>query len=94
LRILQLLQLEDRLRLITQHFMVLPAIVRDTDLGVVMPRNIALGFAQEGGYAIIEPEFPLRDFTVSLHWSKRFASDSANQWLRDLMVRLFSSPQG
>jgi hypothetical protein len=27
----------------------------------------------------IQPEFPRRDFTVSLHWSKRFASDSANQ---------------
>ena len=90
LRILQLLQLEDRLRLVTQHFMVLPAIVRATDLGVVMPRNIALGFAREGGYAIVEPDFPLRDFSVSLHWSKRFESDPANQWLRDLMVRLFS----
>jgi DNA-binding transcriptional LysR family regulator len=90
LRILELLQLEDRLRLVTEHFMVLPAIVRATDLGVVMPRNIALGFAIEGGYAIIEPELPLRDFTVSLHWSKRFESDPANQWLRELMVKLFS----
>ena len=44
LRILQLLHLEDRLRLTTEHFMVLPAIVRATDLAVVMPRNIARGF--------------------------------------------------
>ena len=91
LRILQLLQLEDRLRLTTEHFMVLPAIVRATDLGVVMPRNIALGFAESGGYAIIEPPFPLRDFTVSLHWSKRFESDPGNQWLREVMLGLFAA---
>jgi DNA-binding transcriptional LysR family regulator len=90
LRILQLLNLEDRLRLTTEHFMVLPAIVRATDLAVVMPRNIARGFAQEGGYAIVEPPFPLRDFTVSLHWSKRFEADPGNRWLRGVITELFS----
>jgi DNA-binding transcriptional LysR family regulator len=90
LRILQLLQLEDRLRLTTEHFMVLPAIVRATDLAVVMPRNIAQIFAAAGGYAIIEPPFPLRDFTVSLHWSKRFEADPGNRWLRQTIVDLFA----
>jgi DNA-binding transcriptional LysR family regulator len=87
LRILQVLKLEDRLRLTTEHFMVLPSIVKATDLAVVMPRNIARGF--EGGYAIVEPEFPLRDFTVSLHWSKRFEADPGNRWLRAVIERLF-----
>jgi DNA-binding transcriptional LysR family regulator len=89
LRILQLLNLEDRLRLTTEHFMVLPSIVRATDLAVVMPRNIALGFAEGGGYAIVEPPFPLRDFAVSLHWSKRFESDPGNRWLRQAIVSLY-----
>lgn len=88
LRILQLSQLEDRLRLTTEHFMVLPGIVRATDLAVVMPRNIARGFARDGGYAIVEPDFPLRDFTVSLHWSKRFEAEAGNQWLRQLILGL------
>lgn len=90
LRILELMQLEDRLRLTTEHFMVLPSIVKGTDLGVVMPRNIAQIFAAAGGYAIIEPPFPLRDFTVSLHWSKRFESDPGNRWLRQTIVDLFA----
>lgn len=90
LRILQLLQLEDRLRLGTEHFMVLPAIVKATDLAVVMPRNIAKIFAAAGGYALIEPPFPLRDFTVSLHWSRRFETDPGNQWLRQTIVALFA----
>jgi DNA-binding transcriptional LysR family regulator len=86
LRILQLSQLESRLRLTTEHFMVLPGIVRATDLAVVMPRNIARGFARDGSYAIVEPDFPLRDFTVSLHWSKRFEAEPGNQWLRKLIL--------
>ncbi len=90
LRIVQELQLEDRLRLVTEHFMVLPSIVKGTDLAAVMPRNIALGF--EGGYAIIEPAFPLRDFTVSLHWSKRFEAEAGNRWLRELILGLFRAP--
>jgi DNA-binding transcriptional LysR family regulator len=87
LRIVQQSQLEDRLRLVTEHFMVLPAIVRATDLAAVMPRNIARGF--EGGYAIVEPAFAERDFEVALHWSRRFEADPGNRWLRGLVEELF-----
>ncbi|HZH05915.1 MAG TPA: LysR substrate-binding domain-containing protein [Lautropia sp.] len=89
LRILQLLKLEDRLRLTAEHFLALPSIVRATDLAVVMPHQIALGFAAEGGYAIVAPALPLRDFAVSLHWSRRFESDPGNRWLRQQIVALF-----
>lgn len=87
LRIVQELQLEGRLRLVTEHFLVLPSIVRATDLAAVMPRNIARGF--EGGYAIVEPDFPQRDFTVALHWSRRFEADPGNRWLRGVVEGLF-----
>jgi DNA-binding transcriptional LysR family regulator len=87
LRIVQQARLEDRLRLVTEHFLVLPAIVRATDLAAILPRNIARGF--QGGYAIVEPPFPQRDFTVSLHWSRRFEADAGNRWLRDLIEDLF-----
>ncbi|OWT64126.1 LysR family transcriptional regulator [Candidimonas nitroreducens] len=91
LRILQVLNLEDRLRLTTEHFMALPAVIKASDLAVVMPRNIARSFAAEGGYTILEPEFPLRDFDVSLHWSRRYEADPGNRWLRELIVELFGS---
>lgn len=87
LRIVQELQLEDRLRLVTEHFMVLPSIVRGTDLAAIMPRNIAQGFGD--AYAIVEPPFPQREFTVSLHWSRRFEGDAGNRWLRALIDELF-----
>lgn len=87
LRIVQQLQLESRLRLVTEHFMVLPSIVRETDLAAVMPLNIAQGF--EGGYAIVQPDFPQREFVVSLHWSRRFEADAGNRWLRGVVEGLF-----
>ncbi|MFD0668889.1 LysR family transcriptional regulator [Ramlibacter sp. MAHUQ-53] len=87
LRILQLLKLEDRLRLVTEHFLALPSIVRQTDLAAIVPRNIARGFGE--GFVLVEPEFPLRDFTVSLHWSRRFEADPGHRWLRGLVGGLF-----
>jgi DNA-binding transcriptional LysR family regulator len=87
LRIVEQQRLQDRLRLVTEHFLVLPSIVAATDLAAIMPRNIARGF--EGGYAIVEPQFPQRDFAVSLHWSRRFEQDAGNRWLRALIVALF-----
>lgn len=86
LRIVQQCRLEERLRLVTEHFLVLPAIVRATDLAAILPRNIARGFQ---GYAIVEPPFPQRDFTVSLHWSRRFEADPGNRWLRAIIEELF-----
>jgi DNA-binding transcriptional LysR family regulator len=87
LRIVQQMRLEDRLRLVTEHFLVLPSIVLATDLAAIMPRNIARGFS--GGHAIVEPQFPQRDFVVSLHWSRRFEADAGNRWLRGLIEELF-----
>jgi DNA-binding transcriptional LysR family regulator len=86
LRIVAQCKLEQRLRLVTEHFLVLPAIVHATDLAGILPRNIARGFQ---GYAIVEPPFPQREFTVSLHWSRRFEADPGNRWLRALIEELF-----
>lgn len=87
LRILQMTKLQERLRLVTEHFMVLPAIVRATDLAAVMPRNIARNFCDT--CAVVEPDFPLCDFTVSLYWSRRFEPDPGLAWLRRAIETLF-----
>lgn len=91
LRILQALRLEDRLRLTASHFLALPAIVRSTELAAVLPLEIAQGFAADGGYTVIEPRLPQRDFSVALHWSHRFEHDPAQAWLRGLVARLFKA---
>lgn len=89
LRIVQHLGLTQRL--VSAHFLALPAIVRHTDLGVVMPRAIAQGFvAAGGGFAIVEAGLPKSEFTVSLHWSERLQNDPAQRWMRHLLIELFS----
>lgn len=91
LRILERMHWQHRLRLTVSHFLSLPGIVRSSDLAVLMPRNFAQGFAEAGTLALIEPELPLRDFTVSMHWSARFDKDPGLQWLRGTVSRLFST---
>lgn len=89
LRALQMLRLEHQVRLFTSNFLALPAIVRSTDLGVLMPREIALGFEPRESFCLLEPDLPLRDFTVSLHWSRRLQHLPMHQWLRSLVIDLF-----
>jgi DNA-binding transcriptional LysR family regulator len=89
LRILEALDLQQRVRLAASHFLALPAIVRDTNLAVLMPGLIARDLAAAGHHAVIEPRLPRQAFTVSLHWSRRQRADPALLWFRDLVKELF-----
>lgn len=93
LRMLKLLGMENRLRLVTQHFMTLPAIIRATNLCAVVPRSTARIFNRHHEFALIEPEdLPLRNFTVSLYWSRRFDEDVGVMWFKQLARKLFAQP--
>ena len=89
LRILRTLDLQQRVRLSAAHFMAVPTIVRQTDLGVIMPAEIAETFMRQGGYVMLQADLPESAFDVSLHWSWRFAQEPANQWLRALVSAVF-----
>src|SRR5215831_883794 len=93
LRILQDLGLDERLRLTAAHLLAMPAIVKTTDLAVLMPQSIAHRIAEAGDHAVVEPAMPHNEITVSLYWSKRFESDPAHAWMRQLLVRLFRTRQ-
>ncbi|MEG0149917.1 MAG: LysR family transcriptional regulator [Comamonas sp.] len=89
LRILQALDLQQQIRLSAAHFMAVPSIVRQTDLAVIMPAEIADTFERQGGYAVVQADLPASAFDVSLHWSWRFVQEPANQWLRSLVLEVF-----
>ncbi len=89
LRILRMLRLESRVRLTAAHFLAVPAIVRQTDLGVLMPLEIARDFVARGGYTLLDAALPAQRFTVSLHWSSRYESDPMLRWARALILELF-----
>jgi len=96
LRMLKLLGLEHRLRLVSQHFMTLPSIIRATNLCAIVPDTTVSEFNRHGEFAYIEPlDLPLRNFTVSLYWSRRFEQDAGIIWFRNLASQLFArSPYG
>jgi DNA-binding transcriptional LysR family regulator len=88
-RLLQLLDLQDNIRLSIPHFMVIPSIISETDLAVILPRRTALGFAKRGAFRIIEPDFGQSGFVVALHWCRRYRNDPAQRWLRELIIERF-----
>lgn len=86
---MQLSDMDRQVKLTASHFLALPEIVQGTDLGVVVPLRIAHRFFFPfGAYEKVDPEFP--DFVVSLHWSKRFQHDPAHEWMRALLLNLYS----
>jgi len=93
-RILQQLGLDGRLVLNSAHFLALPAIIARTDFAVVMPQAIARRFIEPKRYAVLPAELPRSAFTVSLHWSRRFESDPAHHWMRNLFIGLFTDEAG
>jgi DNA-binding transcriptional LysR family regulator len=93
-RVLHTLALQDNIRLSIPHFMVIPSIVRETDLAVILPRRTALTFARDGTLKVVEPDMGLPDFTVALHWSHRFHNDPGNRWLRETAIELFGELDG
>lgn len=92
LHILHSLKLEDRIRLVTSTFLALPAIVRTTDLAVLMPQAVAKGFEPAGAFRVFDTRLPAGDFTVALHWSRRHEHVPMLRWGRDLLVNLFKAP--
>ena len=88
-RILHLLGVERRVHLTAANFLSLPDTVKATDLAVLMPSQIATRFVALGEHAVLEPELPLREFTVSLYWSRRFDHEPAQRWLRGRIEALF-----
>lgn len=88
-QLLQELGLQDNIRLTIPHFMVIPSILKRTDLAVLLPIRVAQTFLQTGEYEIIKPAIKSYEFDVSLHWGWRVENDPGNGWLRDLVTGLF-----
>lgn len=86
---LEALHMQSRIRLTTEHFMALPTVIDSSDLAVIIPRNIARSFVPAERYAIVEADFPLREFDVGIHWSRRQDGDPAHRWLRSLVLELY-----
>lgn len=93
LRMLQTLRLEHRIRLVASSFLALPAVVRASQLAVLMPRQVALRFEPANAFALIDPGLPQTAFGVSLHWSRRHEQGGLQRWAIRLVRTLFEEAE-
>ncbi|MGA2550706.1 MAG: LysR family transcriptional regulator [Burkholderiaceae bacterium] len=81
--------LGERIKLSIPHFMVVPAILAETDFAVILPRMAAQRFRPTRSFHIAPLPGPRQLFDVSLYWTRRATTDPANAWLRGLLIDLF-----
>ena len=68
-------------------FEVLPSLVEGTDLYAVLPRSLAQRAQRSHELTILEfPEGHTPLLVESMHWHTARTTDSANSWLRELLV--------
>lgn len=89
LQMLRAANLDGKVTLTTSTFLALPDIVKNTDLAVLMPQQIAREFMPASRFKLLDFELPSNDFTVSVHWSRRHAHSPLVRWTREVLLRLF-----
>lgn len=69
------------------HWLVVPDVVRSTDLAAVMPERLAEIFVREApGLTLCGLPFADAPFAWSLYWHRRHGSSRALAWLRGLVA--------
>ncbi|MCK9817108.1 LysR family transcriptional regulator [Pseudomonas sp. MAFF 302046] len=72
-----------RVTLSVTSFLVLPEILRTSDLIAVVPRRLAL---HADGLVMLEPPVKVPGFSKTLAWHERTHHDPGQQWLRTLLI--------
>ncbi|WEK07427.1 MAG: LysR family transcriptional regulator [Candidatus Pseudomonas colombiensis] len=72
-----------RVTLSVTSFLVLPEILRTSDLIAVVPRRLAL---HADGLVMLEPPVEVPGFSKTLAWHERTHHDPGQQWLRTLLI--------
>jgi DNA-binding transcriptional LysR family regulator len=81
---------ERRVVLRVPSFLGVARIVAQTELLVIVPRQLGHALAAQESVKVLEPPLPLPAYKVKQHWHERFNLDAGNIWLRNTMAGLFS----
>ena len=71
-----------RIALNVPHWLVVPHVLKQTDLLAVMPRHLA-AVLMDDGLRMEELPFESAPFDWMLYWHRRYDQSNANGWLRD-----------
>lgn len=81
--------IERRIILELPGFLGLGAIIGSTDLIATLPRHIGETLASMHGLTVHASPVAIESFSVKQHWHARYHLESANRWLRSIMLELF-----
>ncbi len=90
-RILRRGELQRNLELVTSHYLIIPEIVKNTDLVATILLNLASYFAsvhKEIKVVAAPPEIP--PIEIRQYWHRRYNDDLRSKWLRKMVKSLFS----
>ncbi len=80
-------RLLDRIKIRIPQYLAAPHLVLKSDLVWSAPANLAKELAKYYGLVVLPHPLPLDSVEVSLYWHERYHRDSANKWMRELIVR-------
>lgn len=83
-------RIERRVVLRVPSFLGVARIVAQTELLVIVPRQLGRALATQEQVQFLEPPVPLPKYKVKQHWHERFNADAGNIWLRKTLAELFS----
>src|SRR6185437_12691423 len=69
----------------TPHFLAAAAMVRNTDLAALMPRRLAVSFANLYGLKLVDPPYPSPPFEIMSIWHREFGDQPAVAWVRRIL---------
>jgi DNA-binding transcriptional LysR family regulator len=80
-----------RIALRVPHFMVVPDVVRSSDLIATMPSYVIRHTQPRPGLKMLPFPFEVARFQVKQYWHERSNKDPGTRWLRSVVQELFSS---
>jgi DNA-binding transcriptional LysR family regulator len=77
-----------RIAVAVPHFLVLPAIVAETDAIATVPFRMAAAMQGQARIRVLEAPLSFPRIEVRHYWHERYHKDAASTWLRALVARL------
>jgi molybdate transport repressor ModE-like protein len=72
-------------------FHVLPLIIANSDLLAFIPARLAASVAAHVPIKVFQPPLHVPLFDIRMYWHERYHYDSANRWMRRILVNLYGS---
>jgi DNA-binding transcriptional LysR family regulator len=71
-------------------FLGVANIIMSTDMLVIVPEQLGLIFARNGGIRLFKLPFAAPAYLIRQHWHERYSRDPSNKWLRGVIAQIMS----